>query len=173
VTRQSLQFHADPDELLTELLPRWLSDKRVHVAVEFANERPVRLDALTTATGVGARRVLVGLTPFKALDGPDGEFLRANHGFLVVEPGPLTEAGLRESVIGAITDQPEQRATWRSVLTRARRDLHKGAVLINAMGARFDEPSHLFSDGALALASQGVAMLAIGGGNRYELRAES
>lgn len=60
-------------------------------------------------------------------------------------------------------------ANWARVLRKARRDLRRGAVLIDVRGNPHPAGGHLYTDGAVILQSRGVAMLAVAGSVRYVL----
>lgn len=176
MARISLQFHADPRELVIELLPRWWEDVPCQVAVEESPSSDIRISKSATealarlkSDGVVPYRIFASLDPFVATGESPIEFMRANEGFLVVEPGRFRDQELRESVLGSLASRPDSVKAWRGVVRKAKRDLLTGAVLINARGDRFDDARHRFTPGALTLAARGVVMLAIAGEVSYEL----
>lgn len=173
--RTSLQFHADPAELVGELLPRWLD------GLDFwAVEEPLLGSSQRRALPRGALRhadqetttpfrIFLGLRPFVRIDGAAREFQAANEGFLVIKPGGVTPEGLRETSMGSMAVDPLAVRVWRRVMQRAQKDLRHGAVVVNPYGERFDAPHHRYSDRAFAMGKAGVPMLALAGTNRYEL----
>jgi hypothetical protein len=172
----TLQFHADPDELLHTLLPAWIKGHSLSIAterftpiyhVELVN--PALIPALPKG---GVDQVALCRGPINTAVRSSMEFLKANPDCLWVTLGRLDDEGLRESVLGAFASDQDGLKTWRHIRRRATASLRKGAEVVNPVsGARGEVPNHYYSDGALALAKRGVSMLAFGGWNRYELDA--
>lgn len=168
-----LQFHATADELVHDLLPKWLSSIDYFFALrgvdgsithaEGAN-RPLEVESVDRIGDV-----LVKLTPFHPATGSDLAFLRRNPGILAVSLSHLRDGALREAMIGSVTEDPTSLEAWRSVVRFAKRDLCHGAVEIAADQSRRYDARHLYTPGTAALWSQGVRMLAIAGGVEYEL----
>jgi hypothetical protein len=169
-----LQFHADGEELINELLPRWLADVDYFYAVgrqgwSNVDRMGARGPLVVDSERIDVSQVLVRLGPFAAVEGSDLDFLRSNVGSLAVSVSHVRNGCLRESMIGSIADDPAVVAVWRRVIRRAQRELLRGAVVVGLNGDRRLKPQHRYSPGAAALYSEGVQMLAIAGGVAYEL----
>ena len=54
--------------------------------------------------------------------------MRANPGFLAIQPGDFYENGLRESMIGSVTTDNAVLRSWRTVVRRARDSMQRGAT---------------------------------------------
>lgn len=174
LSQVSLQFHAAPSELTSELLPTWLAGVPFHVVYEREDGRiskPQRCDPGSRCWPVDAKQILLAYQPFRG-DPQNSliiDFMRLNEGFLAVRPGLWSQDGLRESFMGAVAEEPASISRWQKLVQRARRSLLKGAVRVGPSGDRMLDPSHLYSEGAAALARDGVPMLAIAGRVRFEL----
>lgn len=174
--RSSLQFHADPEELVSTLLPRWIDDAEdVHFLA--VTQRPPYRCASTGKPDISdperGGMILANLRPIKSIEEKWLQVVDANPNSLTVIIGDLVEGGLRETLMGMGTDDPAALSRWRTAFRRARSELQKGAVFVNPIGDRFDTPNHRYSEGALKLARSGVPMLSITGGTTYELNQSS
>jgi hypothetical protein len=171
--RMHLQFHADPTELMVDLLPAWLDDLSFYAAVDTGGGGRTALPAGSLPETVDLSdpilSVVLHCRPLVNVDSPMVEFLRANKDFLSIIPGQLVKDGLRESSLGSIVQNEEVALMWRAVMTRAKRGLLRGGVVIGPRGHKFDAPNHLYSPGARELALAGTPMLAIAGSARFEL----
>lgn len=173
----NLQFHAEPTELVSQLLPAWLDGMPVDLAAErFFPEYQVAAvtkEALRDLQQADVSRVAVSVRPLQLDVGSAADFVRANPDALVVTVGALTAEGLRESALAAWTDDKESLRCWRSVRQRAMNLLRSDAYAVNpASGARQRAKDHFHSPGAATLAANGIPLLASAGWNRYELSAD-
>lgn len=76
---------------------------------------------------------------------------------------------LRESAIGAMTDDADSIETWKLIRLRAKKAMHQGARAKNPMtGASREVKDHYSTDGARWLARNGVKMLPAAGWVEYE-----
>lgn len=170
--RSSLQFHAGPEELVSELLPRWIDDAEDVYFLVATQRPPHRRTSMGKPDIPDPERggmILASLRPIQSAEEKWLGVVDANPDSLTVIIGDIYDGGLRETLIGMGTENPAALSRWRKALRRARSELHKGAIIVSPMGDRFDDPNHRFSDGALAMARAGVPMLSISGGVSYEL----
>ena len=80
----------------------------------------------------------------------------------------ISADGLRESLVGGVTEDLETLRLWRRLIRQARRGMHKGASARHpATGETRPALSHLHTQGAHDLALSGTRMLAIAGGTEY------
>jgi hypothetical protein len=177
--RLSYQFHAAPEELLFTLVPEWLTGVRAHLVAESlrAEDRRVAVEGTDLRAAQAALGsidwVLAGLTPFHAPAARWNEFAASNPDFLVIHVGRFTSDGLRESAIGSTATDPLSATTWRKVVSRAKKSMLKGAVAVNPYGARFPQPKHAYTAGALEMQRSGTVMLAAAGSVKYELGSQT
>lgn len=166
----SIQFHVDPVELL-DLLKRWAGEEGLWCVteVEPRSERVFDYGFPESGTWRRARQFMLRTEPFISQDARRNDFIAANSGCLIVAIGTLAENTLRETYMSAIIGREGPHARWRTAFGRARRELHRGAFLINSEVGRAWSPNHRYSDGAKRLATHGVELLAIAGEDRYEI----
>lgn len=169
-----LQFHADAGEVLAfgfaaarsyglrVVLEQYFPDYRaVEIAVGEAEAGMPEL--LANNRRVTLCRVTPDLTATTT-----HEFVGRNPGSLFLSLERTLEGGLRESMIAGSGDDPETLRVWRSVIRQVKSAMHRGAVVRNPMSGAEDRlPKHLHTQGAHALAAQGVPMLAGGGWAEY------
>lgn len=177
MTKISLQFHAEPTELIRDLLPGWLEGLEVELAWEaFAPHyrvTTISIEELAALQPEQVSRLSASVHQFDVTASTSVEFLTKNPEILVVTPGRLNSEGLREAALGAIAEGEGSLKRWRTVQRRARRSLRRGAYVVNPIsGAGKFSPSHLYSAGAAALAARGVPILAAAGWNQYRLGSE-
>ena len=169
----SLQFHAEYVELTRDLLPEWLSGMEYFVATVTSlagSTEVMEMGGLDLCRAGFVPQILIREQPFDvSMSDNFVSFLRANTGFLSVQPGRLANDRLRETVIGAVAAEARLLDPWRAVLKRARTDLLSGAVQVGPTGATRDDPRHQYSSGARDLARSGVILLAAAGSVRFDL----
>lgn len=163
MSKITLQFHADRQELLA-VFDQIRRELGLTAAVEYF--RPVYrvylvggLESLLSVAGavdrVSLHRGPVVLDSLSSLD-----FLRKNPGSLTIRLGEQTGELLRESFLGAATDDPELLACWKRVRNFLRRSMLKGAWVENlTTGARMRKDAHLFTAGARDLMISGVQIM--------------
>lgn len=96
------------------------------------------------------------------------EFVTRNRDCLFFSLGRHGDQALRESALGGASDDPETVKIWRSIIRKAKSEMHKGATIRSAhSSARQTAPSHLHSRGAHKLAEQGVKMLPAAGSDEF------
>lgn len=167
----SLQFHAAPSEHVS-ILQSCARGFDLHFAIEdFGKDYRVSpLSSSGLSVNPGKRsRIFVSPLPFVFDVVAARDFLKANPRFFVVTPGILDDEGLRESQMGAVTDNPTDLKTWGTIKRRAVKSMHRGAYVVDGLtGVRELLKSHRYTDGAKELALSGTRMLASIGWNRYE-----
>ena len=73
------------------------------------------------------------------------------------------------AMVGAVSDDLQELKRWRRVISRARRSLNRGAMLVTPSGIRVPVETHRYSDGAASLYKSGIQLAAFAGKNRYEV----
>jgi hypothetical protein len=166
MAKVQLQFHAETAELL-ELAEEWIERHGLHGVVQWFT--PDFLVRPWPSPSDGVRRICLGLTPFDLNATAPHEFLTRNPDCLVIDIGPHTEEGLRESSLSAATDAAEPLALWRKLIRQTKSRLHSGANVVNpTTGATAPWPRSHHTEGAHTLAAKGVPMLPVAGLVRYE-----
>lgn len=169
----SLQFHGDAAELLA-LAETWAREFNLNMAVEqlFPDYRAIPVadaDLRTVPDSLKVRRVSFGLEPLDVGASTAQDFMARNPDSLTLMLGTPSFEGLRQSALGAVTDDETSLRTWRRVMRKAKASMHKGASVVNPRsGARQHVKDHYYTDGAWRLARSGVKMLAAAGWNRFE-----
>lgn len=99
MTGMNFQFHADPHELLHELLPEWLAGLDIFMGAErfFPENRRVFFTGTNLATAekeLGTiSRTFVRLSPFQAQRERAIGFMESNRDFMDVLPGCFSPKG--------------------------------------------------------------------------------
>ena len=166
--RVQIQFHADPEEAV-ELALRLAREQGLTVVVEsfFPRYRARKLGDDGTVRHAD-RVVLCSRVPDLSAATAHG-FTTRNSDCLYLVIGPYGREGLRESMLGGVSDDDETWRRWKAMIGRARAGMHRGATARDpASGTSSPDPAHLHMRGAHALAEQGVAMLAIAGSTRFD-----
>jgi hypothetical protein len=97
------------------------------------------------------------------------DFLDKNPGALRLIVERTGKEGLRQSLLSARTNHPATLATWKKIAKRLKNMTQAGVIVTNPdTGAFVRDRNFRYSPGAQALASSGVTMLPIAGGNRIE-----
>jgi hypothetical protein len=171
----ALQFHAVGPEAVA-MVADWATEFDLAAVLGrlFDDQHvPVRDGDFAAALAVIPRPdfVLLSRRPLRLGPGLDLHRLaQANAGSLILQLGRHVDEGLRESFLGAATDNPADLKLWRQLIARARRSMRSGAVITNPVTqASMIDRSHRYTDEALRLQSTGVTMLAVGGWNTYRL----
>lgn len=173
MAKVSFQFHAAPDELLA-LASNWAAEHHLRMAVErfFPQARCV----VVTGTYLGSaienldgvwNRIWFSKVPLVIDHSKDSPF---EPECMTLTAGSLMPDGLRESVLGAVSDDIDAIRKWRKVIKSVKSTMLTGAWVLNpATGARQRVEGHYFTEGALALNQSGVKMLAMAGWNEFKL----
>lgn len=174
MTQVQLQFHAEADELLA-MADEWMGSHGLHGVVQrFSPDFLVRPVAAGRAAAVAgelgeARRLCLRHDTISAEAPSPHEFLARNPECLVIDIGPRTEEGLRESMLSGSTDDVAVLKLWRKLLRETRNRTHGGATVVDPKtGARLPWPRSRHTVGAHELAAAGVPMLPVAGSVRYE-----
>lgn len=173
MTDISIQFHAVPEELLA-LVKAAVRDFGLHVvAMRFFPFAAIEadLDKLEEVFAEGSPYHQLGFTIEKPVLPQSGamDFLDKNPGALRLVVQRTGKEGLRQSLLSARTDHPDTLATWKKIAKRLK-DMTQAGVLVTNPDTRafVRDRNFRYSAGARALASSGVTMLPIAGGNRIE-----
>ena len=173
VAKISLQFHVTPEELWS-LVRTAVSDFGLHVvAMKFFPfaAREVGSDGLEDVFAEGSPYSEVNLTIDKPVMpvADQLDFFDKNPDALTVKIKRVDKEGLRQSHLSATTDNAKSLAVWKQFAKRLKGMTKAGVTAINPdTGASVQVSSFRYSEGAKALASSGVPMLPIAGGNRIE-----
>jgi hypothetical protein len=173
MTDISVQFHAVPGELLA-LVEAAVRDFGLHVvAMRFLPFAAIEadLDKLEEVFAEGSPYHQLGFTIDKPVLPETGtmDFLDKNPGALRLIVERAGKEGLRQSLLSARTNHPATLATWKKIAKRLKNMTQAGVIVTNPdTGAFVRDRNFRYSAGAQALASNGVTMLPIAGGNRIE-----
>jgi hypothetical protein len=170
--KTTLSFHGSRDDI-SSLLSPWVSELQVTLVGEqfFPNYRVVVLaDGLSSAALQSLNRVSLqrGNPDLSGLSA--ASFVDKNPTGLLITLGRQEPTGLRESLLGAMTEDVVAMRMWKKVRNDLHRSLAKGAWVVNTVtGARVRDDAHLYGPGAKQLQEEGVPILGYGEAIRYEL----
>jgi hypothetical protein len=173
MTDISIQFHAVPEELLA-LVKAAVPDFGLHVvAMRFFPFAAIEadLDRLEGVFAEGSPCHQLGFTIEEPVLPQTGamDFLDKNPGALRLNVERKGKEGLRQSLLSARTDHSATLAIWKKIAKRLKNITQAGVIVTNPdTGAFVRDRNFRYSAGALTLASSGVIMLPIAGGNRIE-----
>ena len=176
----SLQFHGTSSEVLDFVIE---CARKLGVQVVFMWRSPtfrVKLvanekDALALSESMGCP-TFVRLLDREPVLGvlSEEEFSRKNPAAMLIDIGDQTEHEMKESFLGAKTDDPAAMRLWRRIASEWRKRTLSGATAVNPRtGARGFIKTHRFTPAARDLDRAGVRMWALGGKSFYELSRES
>ncbi len=106
------QFHAEPSELIA-LADDWSSESHLAAVVEqfFPTYRPLVVESRIAVAASQLERVdrmCLDTSPFDTSATSAHEFVTRNMGCLVLSIGQLTDDGLRESALSAVSGLPDK-----------------------------------------------------------------
>jgi hypothetical protein len=173
--RISVQFHAERREV-GELVSGLAGRLGLHVTCEkfaepytvFVAQSPDELDVTDDRISRIGLSVNLPRVEFDRMD----RFLEANPGLLTIYLGEAAGGHLGPNLMSGVSTEPKLVATWKKIKSATVAQLHKGAWVVGPTGARVYDPSHLYSDGALALSRAGVKMSALAGSAEYRFEGE-
>lgn len=97
------------------------------------------------------------------------EYLNEKRGDLIILLGEDDETELVESSMGALsTDHID--TLWKKVIAQFKKELLKGAYVINRNGSSGYYPNHWYTIGAKNAYEKGVIIKPLAGGNQYILK---
>lgn len=171
--KTTLSFHAARGDVHSILSP-WIMELKVAVAgerffpayevslIEDWSIGPAVLDSLNR---ISLHLGNIDLAVSSALG-----FTDANPSGLAIVLGRDDENGLRESFLGATTDDEAAIRAWRKVRNGFQGSMNKGAWIVNTgNGTRVRDESHLYASGAKLLQERGVPILGNSERIQYEL----
>jgi hypothetical protein len=165
-----VQFHAAAADVIAWAIA-WANEHDLNIAFErFEPEHRVttELTAGTPENPMVVDRVGLRALPFLLGAQTAQEFAALNPGTFWMTPGRITADGLRETLIGASTEDARELRRWKRLIQDARRTMHRDATVRSGLtGLARHMPKHLHSTGAHSLAAEGVPMLAIVGANEF------
>ena len=173
MTSVQLQFHAIPEEVM-EVMVTWAKEFQLHGAVETFDRQvalwsPASLQAAAESLGE-PWSIYLNDEPFNADALVSQEIYKAHPGCLIATMAKVRDATLRESAMGAITDDACKLKLWRRLIRRFRSNMNKGAWIVNPItGHRRRLEGHRFTDGARKAQESGVKMLGSAGLTEYVL----
>lgn len=155
----SLQLHALPEEV-TDLLSDPLNDPNIFVVTGESN--PIRFCLKENNKFEPSKfRVIIFTThPPKLEANSVYDFIGLNPEALVFEIGHITQNGLAESWLAAVTTSSEVEKRWRQVVKSIRSATLSGALAMNPnSGATVPIKGHRFTIGAQKAFLNGVKIL--------------
>lgn len=174
MAKVSLQFHAAPHELLA-WASTWAAEHQLNMVVErfFPETRCVAVQGVDVT---GAIEQLDGvwnriwfsrdsLIVEHSADPP----LHGQPECMVLHVGDMVPNGLRESAVGAVSDDAAALRMWRNIIKSMKSHLRRGAWVSNPVSGARQRANHYFTKGALAMNQSGVRMLAAAGWGEFEL----
>ncbi|WP_157856327.1 hypothetical protein [Actinacidiphila yeochonensis] len=163
MTKLSLQFHADRIEVLA-VVSHWAQQSRFTVVAE--SFRPVYQARLVDRTEIPADlnpvpdRISLSVRPVNLDVSTALEYMRKNPDVLAITFGDQSNGALRETFLGAMTDDSASLADWRRLRNDLRKLMFKGASVENVItGVRVRKEAHLYTAGAKRMAEAGVSIL--------------
>jgi hypothetical protein len=175
VPSAQIQFHADPEEAvslalqlarrndLTAVLERFFPEYEAVVVGKGGDHAAKQF----VQSGQISRVALCRADPDPGATSAQ-DFLARNTGCMYLSVGPRQGDAVRESALGGVTDDQDTLRLWRRVVRQAKSEMHKGATIRNPFtGDEERSASHLYTQGAHALAANGVRMLAAAGAIEY------
>lgn len=165
MSKLSFQFHAMPEDL-PWLIDQIASDEVVVVAGFRRENSQVSVLENPISSSLANEMAVIGFTfGAAAVDVVSvDEYRRKNPDALILEVGLLTERGLMESWIYAMTENAEAMRGWRSIVKKLRVQMLSGVVAMNPItGAIAPMPNHRFSVAAKDAALNGQRMLPAAG----------
>jgi hypothetical protein len=170
--KTTLSFHGSRDDI-SSLLSPWISELQVMVVGEqfFPAYRVNLLEkGLSSATLQALNRISLHLGNVDLSASSALSFIEKNSTGLLVTLGRQDPRGLRESLLGAMTDDRVAMGMWRKVRNDLQKSLAKGAWVVNTgTGTRVRDDAHLYGPGAKQLQDEGVPILGHSEAVRYEL----
>lgn len=168
----SIQIHAMPEEV-AQLLENLLIDDQVFVTV--AEGSPLQFSAFASRSfgspPLGAKALLFTLAPPTLGCSSISDFRKLNVDALIFEIGRLTDRGLSESWLSAMTDDSSAMKRWKQAARHLRDLTMTGAVAVNPHnGASAPMKGHRFTKLALENNANGLLMLPAAGNSVIQLK---
>ncbi len=177
MTDISIQFHATPDELLS-LVRDCVTEFDLHVvAMKFFPFEAVEvsgshLDEVFSSSSAFRELALTLQKPFVAVRSST-EFFDKNPNKLRLDIERPSEKGLKQTWLTARVNDTEALPIWQEVARRVKAISKVGVVVVNPhTGASVRSRSFRYTEGAKALESMGIQMLAGSGGCLIRLGAD-
>lgn len=179
MSRISLQFHGTCREVL-DFVNECARDFGVHVVYMWRSPA-FRVELVRTEEEARALSEAIGCPTYVRLlirqpvlgVTSEGDFSSKNPTAMLIDIGDQTEHEMKESFIGAKTDDATAMKLWRRIATEWRKRTLSGATAVNPRtGARGVIKTHRFTRAASDLDRAGVRMWALGGKSFYELSRE-
>jgi hypothetical protein len=166
----SLQFHALPEELPGLFLDLFLNEA-VYVTAAFEHslskrELEFRKWAETPAEilGNGLQAICFSLDPLNLLAPNLYQFRLLNPNALTLVIGELSESGLAESWVSAMTDDEVAIQLWRKAIKKLKAKMLSGAIAIDPVtGATAPMKWHKFTQLAQHRFDKGLKLLPVAG----------
>ncbi len=168
-----IQFHAAPEELLI-FVKQIVKDYGLHVvAMKFFPFGAIEvnssgLDGIFAESSPYDQLGLIVSKPILSMRGTM-DFLDKNPNALCISIERKGEKGMRQSSLSARTDDAAILSVWKKVAKLLKDMTQTGVIVINPdTGASVLDRTFRYSAGAKSLASSGLPMLPIAGGNVIE-----
>lgn len=168
MARFNLQLFALPDELINHV-GNWQREYGLTaVAMQFfpaykaiRSSADVRADA---AQLVKVHRIALGYGDPDMTAKTPYEFMVRNPDWLAVDIGDLSADGIRESVVGARTDEPRALKAWRAIVKKLKSETKSGLWGFNPSTTdRHFYKAWRYTNAAGERARQGLKLLPVGG----------
>lgn len=175
--RTTLKFHGTVAEI-EYWMREWSREHELLVVAEwFFPDYEVRLIEMDEPGGIGwvegedpPDRLSLHIGAVDVQVNTPMEFIGRNPEGLTIVLGSQTEKGLRESLLGAMSDNDSAMKTWKSVRNSAKKSMKSGAWIVKSIsGERLRDNAHLYTKGARDLQTRGIPSLGPGDWIRYEL----
>jgi hypothetical protein len=176
MTHFTLPLHATREELLT-MAGRWADEHALYVSIERwypvygAAAVPLGGDLATAVAAFEpVRRICLRRDVFDVGATNQGQHLARNPEAFVVVLEPVTEDGLRSTALTARMGDEDALRWWVALVREELASLRAGAWAVEPeLGGRQYVAEHFHTEGARALAREGVPMLAAAGTALFEL----
>lgn len=163
----SIQFHATPAENIAFCVE---VQRKFDVFVYGLNLQPFAVLSIGDVSATDLlqyRRIVFSTSPVTNTHASK-DFHDGSRGALMLEIGPLTTEGLKESWLTSMAAGDTEKL-WRRVVKLMKDQTEAGAYAVNPRtGARGFVRNHRFSKAAKELAASGVAMLPVAGSAIYQ-----
>jgi hypothetical protein len=163
--RVTLSFHGARDDIYSMVCP-WVAEFQLTLIGEefFPRYQVTRLEVGEVSRSCDSmgrlNRISLHLGDVDLSADSGLAFVDRNPDGMLITLGSEDVSGLRETLLGAMTDNVPAMRIWKKLRDRARRSMGKGSWIVNkAAGTRVRDDAHLYTSGAKDLQDQGVPIL--------------
>jgi hypothetical protein len=165
MSKLSFQFHVMPDEVGFVVDTVLLISGGTVAVFKGREGKPIALEPNVKSEMVSNLKAIAFTRDRSDLNVQSfDEFRQKNPDALIFEIGEMTQKGLKESWLYAMSENAETMRTWRKVTRKLSASMISNVVAINPVtGASAPVKGHRFSAGAKEAFMQGVRMLPVAG----------